>query len=232
MKKQEKPNSNQHPLLNLLINIVIPAVIMLKFSKPEYLGPLKGLIVALVFPFSYGIYDFIVTRKINLISALGLVSIMLTGCMGLFRLPPIWVAFKEASVPLIIGLFVIFSSFSKQSLLKKFFYNDMFLDTGLIEKRLDENKSSELFESLLRRASLMLSVSFFISSALNFGLAVYLVKSAPGTVQYTQELGKMTALSFPVIALPSMVLVMLIFIYMVKRIGSLTGLKMDEVMKG
>ena len=56
---------------------------MAQLSKETRLGPVWGLIVALAFPVSYGIYDFIARKKTNLFSVLGFVGILLSGVLGL-----------------------------------------------------------------------------------------------------------------------------------------------------
>ena len=47
--------------------------------------------------------------------------------------------------------------------------------------------------------------------------------SEPGTTAYTEELGRMTALSYPVIVIPSMVLLIAALWYLFSQIGKITG---------
>jgi len=61
---QQKSN----PLLDLLISIVIPSIILMKFSGEEHLGTVNGLIVALSFPLFYGLYERWTQKKFNIIS--------------------------------------------------------------------------------------------------------------------------------------------------------------------
>ena len=98
---------NQRPLPNLIVNIVIPSVILWKFSKDEYLGAEWGIVIALAFPVAWFFFDLAKDRKVNFISILGVVSVLLTGGIGLLRLDPMVLAIKEASVPAIIGALVI-----------------------------------------------------------------------------------------------------------------------------
>ena len=51
----KKKNSQ---LNNLLFNIAIPVIVMMKLSKEEYFGPTYGLVIALAFPLGYGLYEF------------------------------------------------------------------------------------------------------------------------------------------------------------------------------
>ena len=54
--------------------------------------------------------------------------------------------------------------------------------------------------------------------------------SPAGSEAFNVELGKLTALSFPVIALPSTALLLGIFWYILKKIQVLTGLSFEEVL--
>ncbi|MHB0918762.1 MAG: VC0807 family protein, partial [Thiobacillus sp.] len=72
------PTKKSNPLLELLINIVIPSIILMKFSGEQDLGVVGGLLVALAFPLGWGTFELIGRGKINFFSVLGLVSILLT----------------------------------------------------------------------------------------------------------------------------------------------------------
>jgi hypothetical protein len=87
------------------------------------------------------------------------------------------------------------------------------------------------FEMKLKNASYMVAGSFFLSSVLNYILAKVMLVSEPGTVAYTEELGKMTALSFPVIALPSTIVLMLALWYLLNQIKKLTHLDIEDLLQ-
>ncbi|MFT7290029.1 MAG: hypothetical protein ACI9D8_000479, partial [Reinekea sp.] len=94
-------------LSNLLFNIVIPVVILTKFSQESALGPVWSIIVALAFPIGFGLWEMRATGKVNGFSILGVVSVLLTGGMSLLQLDPKYIAIKEAAIPGLIGLAVI-----------------------------------------------------------------------------------------------------------------------------
>ena len=70
--KGKKPAKKQNSLMNLLVNIAMPVIVLMKFSNEEALGPVNGLIVALAFPLVYGIYGFFREKKVNFFSVLGI----------------------------------------------------------------------------------------------------------------------------------------------------------------
>ena len=64
---------------------------------------------------------------------------------------------------------------------------------------------------------------------MNYVLAKMIVTSETGTVAFNEELGKMTFLSYPMIAIPSMIMMFGIMFYVVKVIKNLTGLGFEEI---
>lgn len=246
------PEKRESMLVNLLFNIVIPTLILMKGSEsPWLLTQLQGLdlslgsalapeyeahgnrwviIMALAFPIIYGIKDFQRAGKVNVFSVLGVVSILLTGGIGLLELDPKYIAIKEAAIPGILGLLTVISLRTPYPLVKTFLYNDKLLRTDLIAQALAKNASEAAFESSLKIASYLVAGSFFLSSFLNYALAKWIVVSPAGTAAFNEELGKMTALSFPVISIPATIVMMAALFYLFRSIKKLTGLKFEDIL--
>ncbi|NHA15836.1 VC0807 family protein [Thioalkalivibrio sp. XN279] len=218
-------------LLSLGVNIAIPAVILMKLSGEETLGPVGGLLLALAFPLGYGVWDFHRRREWNFISVLGFVSILLTGGIGLLQLDPKWIAVKEAAVPGVIGLAVLFSLYTRYPIVRTFLYNDKIIRVAEVDAALAERGNHPAFERTLVHASWMLAASFFLSSLLNFVLAKLIVRSPAGTTAFNEELGRMTALSYPVIVIPSMAIMIITMWYLFSRIRGLTGMDLEQILK-
>ena len=221
----------ENMLINIVMNIVIPSLILTKLSGPTHLGPVWGLVAALAFPLGYGLKDFITNRKINFFSALGIFSVLLTGGIGILKLPSEYYAIKEAAIPGLIGLIVLISTRTRFPLVKTFIYNDTILNVDKISTALKEHGKTEAFEKTLRIGSYVLTGSFFLSSMLNYILAKMIVMSPAGTEAFNIEVGKMNAISFPVIAVPSMIIMVLSLMYIFRSIRLLTGLTFEEVMQ-
>ncbi|MDO3386420.1 VC0807 family protein [Gilvimarinus sp. SDUM040013] len=225
---KEKPQK-ESLFLNILLNIVIPTLILTKLSGDEYLGTRNALVVALAFPLIYGIKDFISRREFNAFSILGTISILLTGGISLMELDPQYIAIKEAAIPGIIGLATLVSMKTRYPLVRTFLYNDKVLKTDLIGERLAQRGNGQAFDRALNMASYLVACSFFLSSFLNYVLAKWLLQSPPGTAEFNAELGKMTALSFPVIALPATIIMVIALLYLFQRIRKLTELDFEDV---
>jgi hypothetical protein len=221
----------ENMLLSLGINIVIPALVLMKLSGEDLLGPVGGLVVALAFPLTYGVVDFVRRREWNVVSLLGFISVMLTGGIGLMQLDPKWIAVKEAAVPAVIGIAVILSLRTRFPIVRTFLYNDKIIRVKDVDEALLRRGNHQAFERTLVHASWMLAASFFVSSVLNFVLAKLIVKSPPGTTAFNEELGRMTALSYPVIAVPSMIIMIAALWYLFNRIQRLTDLDLEQILK-
>ena len=220
----------ESPLVSLLVSIIIPAIILSKYSTEEYLGILPGFLVALAFPVAYAIYNLVVRKETGFIAILGFISIFLTGIIGVFEFPTEWLAVKEAAVPLLIGIAVIVSLKTPYPLVKKLLFNEELLDLKLIDKKLKENDNVFEIDKVLVKSTFMVAGSFLLSAFLNFFLTKYIVVSPAGTAAFNEELGTLTALSYPAIALPSTAVMFLALYYIFKQITKLTGLQFEEIL--
>lgn len=215
---------------NLLLNIILPTLILTKGSGEDALGPTWGILVALAFPIGYGLYDFSQSKKVNFFSALGVISVCLTGGISLLKLAPEYIAIKEAAIPGIIGLVCLGSTYTRYPLVRTFLYSDKIMQVDKVQAALEQAGNASAFEKSLKYASYMLAGSFFLSSALNYLLAKIVVVSSPGTEQYNSELGKMIAWSFPVITVPSMIVLLFTAYYLYRTITRLTHLTLDDIL--
>ncbi len=230
MTSPSKPKP-ENLFLNLICNVVVPTIVMTKFSGDGRLGPVWGLVVALAFPVSYGVYDFAVRKKANTLSILGFVSVLLTGGLGLFKASGFWFAVKDAVLPTCIGLFVLASMRTKAPLLREMLFNEQIVDVTRVEAALTERGQTPAFDALMRRSSIWLAISFIASAPVNFALARYILKSPPGTPEFVAEIGRMHLIVWPVIVVPSMIALMIIFWKLLNGLAELSGLTTDEILK-
>lgn len=219
-------------LLNLAFNIVVPGFILSRLSGEDQLGPVLALLLGVSFPLGYGIYDLIVRRKWNFFSIVGLLSVSLTGTFALMELDGFWFAVKEASIPTLFGVAILATLGTGRPLVREILLNESVIDVSRLEAQLQSRGTQAEFDRLLRSATLWMSGSFAFSAVLNFVLARVMLKSPTGTAEFTAELGRMTWLSWPVIALPSMMLTMIILWRLLGGIHTLTGLAMEDLLHG
>ena len=232
-RKQEPTHNKQSHgslLANVALNIIIPTVILTKMGSEAYLGPQLAIVVALAFPIGYGLYDFHKTRETNIFSILGIISITLTGGISLLELDPKYIAIKEAAIPGIIAIATLISHYTPYPLVRKLLFNQQIMDVEKVVEVAEQRGTSKQLDNRLKTTSYLVASSFFLSAFLNYVLAKWIVVSAPGTEAYTEELGKMTALSFPVIALPSTLVMLVSLFYLFKGIEKLTALTLEDIL--
>ncbi len=226
------PPQRENMLINLGFNVIVPTLILTKLSGDEYLGTTWGVVIALLFPIVYGLRDFQQRGKINFFSGLGVFSVVMTGGISLLELDPQYLAYKEAGIPAIFGLATLISLKTPYPLVRTLLFNDTVIEIDKVHHALVEHNSVEAFDQRLITASWIIAGSFLVSSILNYLLATMIVTSQPGTVEYNAELGKMTALSFPVIAVPAMIMMMGAMFYLFRGITHMTGMPFEDIIRG
>ncbi len=222
--------------LNLGFNIIIPSLLLVKggkliekFSLSFENVDVVVFVAALTFPLAYGIIDLISRRKWNIFSIVGLLSVALTGGIGLMKLSRECMILKETAVPLVLGVAVLATALSKRPLAKMIMLNDDIVDVKKIDAALDANGSREQYDSALKVATYWVAASFLLSALLNFILASWIFQSETGTEAFNEEVGKMTALSFPAIALPTSIIFMFAMFKFFTALSKFTGLKLEEI---
>ena len=230
-KEAPKKQSFSNLMIEMVICIILPTMILKKLSGDDQLGANWSLVAALSLPIVWGIWEFIKTKKVKLIPALGFASILLTGGIGLLKLDSAYIAIKEALIPFIIGAAVLISSKTRSPLVKVFLYNDTVLHVDKVSEALDENSNKNEFNRVLRNATAMLAGSFFLSATLNYLLAKFLITSPTGTPEFNDQLGSMNLWSYPVIVLPCMIVMIYAMFYIFRNITKLTGMKLEDIVR-
>lgn len=247
----------EHPLANILVNVIVPALVLSYLSKdpalqeklgktarPWHIGPFWAMIVALALPLGYAIWHFIQTRKGNFFSALGIVSVLATGLLTLYlwnkdgTVKPnagLLFGLKEALIPLFLGFAILGSRKSATPLIRVFLYNDTIFDVPKIEGRIEERGETSRYAGLLDGATKLFAGSFFLSSLMNLGLAQWFFrgfdsKAADALENYNAIVGKLQWAGLIAIGVPLMGILFLILTKLLKGLRELTGLKDEELM--
>lgn len=234
MQKHAKP---ENPFLNILFNILIPVLILNKGHKWG-LDPKTAVIIALAFPLFFTLKSLIQTKKVGFIPLLGLLNVLVSGTLTLLTLGGIWFALKEAAFPLLIGVFVFISAYTKSPFFESLFMNPSTFDVEKLDQHLETPEKEADFHSLMKKSSVYLSVSFIMSAVLNFALALVIFSPLDPTLPevekqalLNEQLSQMTLYSLAVILIPSMIFLGAILYFTFKKINQITGLKMEELLK-
>jgi hypothetical protein len=244
----EKNNpKKENMLLNLGFNLILPIVILRKgddwFAEPigkafsaTPSSALVGsiiLLLAILFPISYGILDLIRRRKWNFFSILGAISALLTGGIGLLPgATALMFAIKESALPAILGVITILTLRTKKPLVQLFLYNPEVIRVSLVNLRLKQLGTKLDFDKLLVKCTWLIGLSFGVSAILNFILSRMIVVTEPSVdkITFNDEVGQMMSWSLPVISIPCMLVSGYAFWILIKGIKKYTGLSMEEIL--
>ena len=234
-----KPIKKENTFLNLGFNILIPILILNKGD--DWFGDVLSttfentavaiLLIAIAFPILYFIYDLITRKKYNFISILGLISVLLTGGIGILEIPTEWFAIKEAAIPAIIGIVVIASLRTPFPIIRAILMNPELMDVDKIDSALARHNRQKEFNQLLSKCTYLFGLSFLFSAILNYVLARWIVVSPSGSDAYNAEVSKMMLWSWPAIAVPSLIITFYALWVLIKGIQELTGFKLEEIIK-
>lgn len=234
MVTRAKSNTNTG-FSHILVNIILPVYILNKGTKWG-LTPQNALVLALALPLCSGIYSIFKNKKMDFISLLGVLNILISGTLSLMALGGIWFALKEALFPLLIGVFVLFSSYGKNPFFETLFLNPSAFDVDKIEQKISELNKHTDFKNLMKKSTQLLSLSFLMSALLNFFLALRIFTPLADSLTteqkqdlLNQQLGQMTMYSLLVILIPSIIFLGAILYYTFKKMTALTGLATNDL---
>lgn len=240
-KSSPKPAGKpDNVFLSLIFNLALPVILLTRLSKdpmkaeaPFYaIGPEWALCIACLFPLGYGIYDYMRRGKVNWMSVLGLIVVMVKGVFGLFKLAPIWFACSEATLPLLFGAAILFSMRSKPPMVQKLLLNPDHIDMDRVHSGLKEQGNEGKLGDLMVHASGWFSLTMLASALMNFFLVLAVIKTNPHTdyEAYVQEIGKFTGLQYPIIALPLGIGNIALLWWVLHQLKKLTGHGFSQLM--
>lgn len=217
---------------NLAFSIAIPIFILNSTKLP--FSPEAKLIIAILFPLLYGAYEWWRTKKHNFLALLGLINVVITGGFGLLQLGGIWFSIKEASFPLLIGIFVLISGLRQSPFFGKMLMSPEVFNTEKLDEKLKETNKTAEFNRLVLNSNHFLAFSFFISAFLNFVIAEQTfspISEALAATERANILNSQIALmhkrGFMGIAIPSMIMMLSLLMYYFKQIEKITGEKIE-----
>lgn len=232
-KRREKP---ENTLISLACNILLPILILNKLTTR--IGPGPALALALAFPLGYGAWDLYQRRKANPISILGLLNTLITGGLAWVGVTGFWFAVKEAAFPALVGVFVFVSAWTRKPAIEVLFLNPNLFHLDRMKEKIAERGQEDGFKNLLRTSTRWLAISFFLSAVLNFLLAsrIFLpiaddMEAGLRSAQLNEQIAQMTQWSMLVILVPSMIFLMAILYFVIRRLKFITGLGDDELLK-
>jgi hypothetical protein len=224
---ETKPSN---PLMDVLLTFIVPTFVLDWGSEPHRLGPFWALVVASVVPLLFGLYCWRTKTGLNLFAVLGLVAIIITGCLGLLKLDAFWVGIKEAAFPIIMGVLFPLSHSWKQPLVKALLFQPQIMNLKALDRAIVTENQKSALDGLLRRVAWILCGSFLCSAVVNQFMAMSIVGGTePGTTAYTQALSKLNWMSMLGIGVPMVAVMVLMTLWFFKRLAVISGLDQADL---
>lgn len=225
----------ENPWLNIGFNLILPILLLTKGKS--LLGDLPAwliLVIALAFPVGYFIYDWRKRGKQNVFSILGMISVLLTGGIGLLQLPPEMFLLKETLLPLIIGAGIAASAYTSKPALKFIFYNEDIVDVARIDDRLDTEAKRNAFQAVLKKSTLIFAASSILTAIVNFITTKIIVTADPriDADRFNEQIGTQTGVTFVVLMIVSLPFMFYALNVVFSGIKNLTGLEVEQVFHG
>jgi len=229
MSKTSAQPPNQ--LLELVLTIILPSVVLDKFSAPTSLGPFGALLAALAFPVGFGIWCLWKKVGWTVFSVLGLVTVLLTGGLGLLNLDAFWVGIQQSTMPVILALAFPLSHRFGKPLINSLVMQPHIFNLKALNDSLKVAANKVAFEKALFKASCGLGLGMLASSTANFFFALYILEGKePGSEAFVKGLGTLNWAGMVVIGVPLMAMMMLVFFWLIKQMQKITGLERDDLM--
>ncbi len=230
LDRPDAPDSLLLRLLKPLFTIVIPIAILLTLSDADRLGAIPALLLSLVLPLAYGVWELARIRRVDVTAAIGIVSLLFTGLIGLFELPTEWFAVKEAAIPLIFSVLIAGSTGTRYPLVRLLF--DQVVERETAARAIASQGAEGAYRRLIARTSWLWASTMALSGIMRYVLATVVVTSDPGSAAFNRELGTMSALRFPTVTLVTLILMIATTTFLVRGTSRLTGLAPSQFFRG
>ncbi len=222
-------NPQRDTYIELGLNVVAPVVVLVFLSSDDRLGPELGLIVGLSFPIAHAVYSRVRGDAISPLSVIGVFSVVMTGGIGLLKLDAGWFAVKEALLPIMMAGLTWGSRYTRWPVVDTLIFR--LLDQEKVVSALEEKGLPDAMAPMLETVNRVFIVCFGYSAVASYFLALYLVTSPAGSVEFNAELGWFTMVSFPVVALPMTLAMGFALNSMLTGLETATGLEVDDLLR-
>lgn len=221
--------AHREMLLDLGMNVAAPTIVLTFLSGGAMLGPVGGIVTALAFPIVHSVVTVIRSRTISPLAALALVSVLLTGGIGLLEISVRWFAWKEAAFPAVLGVAAAASVHTRWPAIPVLLRP--LLDQEKVSALLAERGEAPGWVADQRRATRQLGAVMLATAAGTFAFARFMVTSPTGSEAFAAELGRYTGLSLPVLGVPSTVLAALVLRSLLLSMERRTGVDVEDLLK-
>jgi hypothetical protein len=190
-------------LLDLAANLAWPWAVLTFVSDDATLGPRWGPAVAMIGPLVHAVWRRMHRGRTSPLSVLVIVSIGLNAALGFVPLDASWFAWKEAALPVVMGLGIAATALRGPGLVRDLV--EELLDPAKLAGALAEKGAAETCLRRMRRGTIEFGLVSVGSGVLSGIVARMFVTSPTGSAGFAAELGRYTAWSYALVNLPALV---------------------------
>jgi len=214
----------------LAFNVAGPITILVLLSDESRLGPLPALLLAVGIPALYGTWDLLRHRRVDASAILGILSVLLTGVIAVFKLDSDLFAVKEAVIPVGFAALLIVSNRTDFPIVKLLF--DMVQRKDRVERAVAGEEAAASYRAHIERSGTLWAGIMALSGVMKFTLASLIVTAETGTKAFNTQLATYELAQFPTSKAVTMVLILSLIWYIGQGTGRIVGLPASQVLRG
>ena len=212
--------------VELFATVGWPAIILIGFS--DRLGATLALCVAIAGPLLHGIFTVATTGAPRPLHVVSLISVVLSGGIGLVGADTRWFALKEGLVPSLLGAAAFASTWSPWPVVRELLRE--IIDAERLDGLARERGTTGDVDYALRRANGLFGAVLAASGLASAIVASFMVTSPSGSVEYAQEVGKYTMTTLLAITGPVVVAQIFVLRSVMNAIEAATGVEFEALM--
>lgn len=213
--------------IEIACTVVVPTALLV--FGGGWFSPKVGLVVALAFPLGFAVASLAREGRPSGLAVLSLVSVVVSGGVGLLELDTRWFAYKEAVIPVLFGL--VFAATAATPRPAVGLVLERVLDPERTVRALDRTGQADRYAALARRATVELAAVTAASGLASCGLARWMVVAPAGTEAFSQELGRYTGASFVVVTVPVMAASVWVLMRAMRQLEDALGEPIDGLLR-
>lgn len=209
-----------------LVGAVVWPTIVLTFGG-RYLPPSAVLVAGLTPPVLLAVAGVVREGRPSVLSVIALVSVLVTGGVGLLQLDARWFALKEMLVPTAVGGLLIASARTRYALVGAVF--GQLFDPERLGAALSNSGQQARYDRAVAQATARMGAVTAASGPVSAAYALWSIRSQTGTEAFTAELGSYTGWSFVLINLPVLALTVWVLRAALEEVEGAAGVPLDEL---
>jgi hypothetical protein len=214
----------------LVINIAIPIVILVFLSEESRLGPLPAVLLAVGIPATYGIWELLRRRRIDASTILGIISVLLTGVIAVFKLDSELFAVKEAVIPVGFATLLLVSNRTEFPIVRLLF--DVVQRKERVERAVRNVDGQAAYRAHVERSGALWAGIMATSGVMKFTLSSVIVTADAGTKAFNSQLATYELVQIPTSKMVTMVMILSLIWYIGKGTGRIIDLPPSQVLRG